>query len=93
VTSLATSHGLCGKQSNRSKQYILARELFRKFVESVRTTTGRTKDKHGRHHGPAWHLWIIFSQLRFRTEKDKEDENNKDLEKIFSWKAAKVLPP
>jgi len=75
-----TVHGLSGCESNRRKPQSLARTLFRKFVETNRSPTGRTPDKTGRCHGAEHYLFPQWTVLR----KQRREQAGVDDSSIFT---------
>mmetsp|Transcript_54726 Transcript_54726/g.124638 ORF Transcript_54726/g.124638 Transcript_54726/m.124638 type:complete len:154 (+) Transcript_54726:1087-1548(+) len=56
-----SKHGLKHRPSNHRYRY--ERDLFRKFIEDNRDSTGRTKDHSGRFHGAEFYVDAKYTHL------------------------------
>lgn len=77
-----SSHGLCGKVSNRAR--VEEMKMFEDFVRSNRSPTGRTPDSHGRYHGAVYTLSPKIVSLRSKEELSLKRKSAGDTRPIIS---------
>lgn len=85
------SHGLSRKPSNNTAFKLEA--LYKRFILANRSSTGRTKDKHGRAHGALYHLDCKFRAVKEQTGAGRfnpPDENI--LSEVFTEHAQSHSP-
>ena len=91
VSQSKGQHGLCFKDGNNTAKG--TQKEFVSFVVNNRTTTGRTPDKYGRHHGEVYYLSSKFKKLRKQSNGQREKNTKVPDAQIMTEEFLNSLKP